>query len=66
MGDDLRPNGDFRHGGGSDGATAGLFSRITRSTRLRETRMLTTDPKPSPDLAVSLALRRGMPPGRPR
>ena len=59
MGDDLTRHGDFRHGGGRDGARAGCSRRITRSTRLRETRMPRQDPKPSPDLAMSLALPGG-------
>ena len=59
MGDDLTVHGDFRHGGGSDGARAGCSRASPGATRLRETRKPRQIPKPSPDLAVSLALPGG-------
>ena len=65
MRDDLDRHGDCRHGGGGDGARAGC-SRASSGAPACGQPDATTDPKPSPDLAVVPRPPRAMPPGRPR
>ena len=55
MSDDRR-HGDCRHGGGSDGARDSDCSRDQAEHPLAGNPDVATDPKPSPDLAVALAL----------
>ena len=55
MSDDLTVMGIGRHGGGSDGARADC-SRASGGAPAAGNPDVATDPKPSPDLAVALAL----------